>query len=121
MSTKELAEKNRRRGARKMHVRKTLGGTAERPRLTVFRSNKYLYVQVVDDDAGVTLAAASTLEAVLKGIRPNVESGSKLGELIGARLGEKKIGTVVFDRNGYLYHGNIKALAEGAREGGLKF
>lgn len=121
MSTKELSEKIRRRDARRTHVRKTISGTAERPRLTVFKSNKYLYVQAIDDKAGVTLAAASTLEEVLKGGRPTVENGGKLGELIGARLAEKKIGVVIFDRNGYHYHGVVKAIADGTRKAGIKF
>jgi len=121
MSTKELSEKIRRRGARKVHVRKTISGTAERPRLTVFKSNRYLYVQVVDDLAGVTLASASTLEEALKGVKATVEGGAKVGELIGARLNEKKIVTVVFDRNGYQYHGVVKAIADGTRKAGIKF
>jgi large subunit ribosomal protein L18 len=121
MSTKELSEKIRRRGARKVHVRKTISGTAERPRLTVFKSNRYLYVQVVDDLAGVTLAAASTLEEALKGVKATVAGGAKVGELIGARLNEKKIDTVVFDRNGYQYHGVVKAIADGTRKAGIKF
>lgn len=104
-----------------MHVRKSISGTAERPRLTVFRSNKYLYAQAIDDEAGVTLAAASTLEEALKGAKPTVETGAKLGELIGARLGEKKIEAVLFDRNGYNYHGVIKAIADGTRKAGIKF
>lgn len=121
MSTKELSEKNRRRGARKVHVRKDIYGTAERPRLTVYRSNKYLYAQAVDDDAGVTVAFASTLEESLKGTKPTLDGGAKLGELIGKRLGEKQIGAVVFDRNGYLYHGVVKAIADGTRKAGIKF
>ncbi len=121
MSTKELSEKNRRRGARKGHVRKTISGTAVRPRLTVFKSNRYLYAQAVDDEAGTTIVFASTLEEALKGARPTVEGGAKLGETIGARLGEKKIEAVVFDRNGYKYHGVIKAIADGTRKAGIKF
>jgi large subunit ribosomal protein L18 len=121
MSTKEQSEKIRRRGARKVHVRKSIEGSAERPRLTVFKSNRYLYVQVIDDGAGVTLAAASTLEEALKGAKPTVEGGGKLGELIGARLKEKNIGSVVFDRNGYKYHGVIKAIADGTRKAGIIF
>ncbi|HOZ71597.1 MAG TPA: 50S ribosomal protein L18 [Spirochaetales bacterium] len=121
MSTKEISEKIRRRGARKVHVRKSISGTAERPRLTVFKSNKYLYVQAIDDEAGVTIAAASTLEKALEGTKPTVEGGAKLGELMGARLGEKKIGAVVFDRNGYNYHGVVKAIADGTRKAGIKF
>lgn len=121
MSNKELSEKIRRRGARKVHVRKNIAGTAECPRMTVFKSNRYLYVQVIDDAAGSTLAAASTLEEGLKGVKATVEGGGKLGELIGARLKEKNIGTVVFDRNGYHYHGIIKAIADGTRKAGIKF
>lgn len=121
MSTKELSEKIRRRGARKTHVRKSISGTAERPRLTVFKSNRYLYAQAIDDLAGTTLAAASTLEEALKGVKATVEGGAKLGELIGARLKEKKIETVVFDRNGYQYHGIVKAIADGTRKAGIQF
>jgi len=121
MSTKELSEKNRRRGARKVHVRKYIAGTAERPRMTVFKSNKYLYVQVIDDAEGSTLVSGSTLEEALKGVKANVEGGAKLGELVGARLKEKNIGSVVFDRNGYHYHGIIKAIADGTRKAGIQF
>ncbi|TFG85321.1 MAG: 50S ribosomal protein L18 [Spirochaetales bacterium] len=121
MSTKELSEKIRRRGARKVHVRKYLAGTAVRPRLTVFKSNRYLYVQVIDDAAGNTLVAANTLEEVLKGVKTTVEGGSKLGELVGTRLKEKNIDVVVFDRNGYKYHGIVKAIADGTRKAGIKF
>ncbi|HAE23515.1 MAG TPA: 50S ribosomal protein L18 [Spirochaetaceae bacterium] len=121
MSTKELSEKIRRRGARKVHVRKYISGTAERPRLAVFKSNRYLYVQVIDDAVGNTLASASTLEEALKGVKATVEGGAKLGELIGARLKEKNIGSVVFDRNGYKYHGVVKAIADGTRKAGITF
>ncbi|HOX92568.1 MAG TPA: 50S ribosomal protein L18 [Spirochaetales bacterium] len=121
MSTKEQSDKNRKRSARKVHVRKYMAGTAERPRLTVFRSNKFLYAQVIDDAAGVTVASACTLEEALKGVKPTVEGGSKLGETLGKRLLEKNIGTVVFDRNGYQYHGVIKAIADGTRKAGIKF
>jgi large subunit ribosomal protein L18 len=121
MSTKELSEKVRRRGARKVHVRKRITGSAERPRLTVFKSNKYLYVQVIDDADGNTLVSGSTLEEALKGNRPCIEGGSRLGELVGQRLKEKNIDSVVFDRNGYQYHGIIKAIADGTRKAGIKF
>lgn len=121
MSLKELTEKLERRNARKLHIRKTLSGTAEQPRMTVFKSNKYLYVQVIDDTKGATLAAASTLEEALKGTRPTIEGGNKLGELIGKRLKEKNITSVVFDRNGYKYHGVVKAIADAARKAGLEF
>ena len=121
MSNRELSDKIRKRDARKAHVRKNILGSAERPRLTVFRSNKNLYVQVIDDAAGHTLVAGSTLEEALEGTRPTVEGGTKLGELVGARLKEKNIGTVVFDRNGYNYHGVIKAIADGTRKAGIQF
>ena len=121
MSTKEIESKLRKRDQRKMHVRKNLAGSPERPRMTVFKSNRYLYVQVIDDAEGKTLAAASTLEEALKAIKANVEGGSKLGEEIGKRLKEKNIGRVVFDRNGYKYHGIVKAIADGARKAGIEF
>lgn len=116
-----MAGKNVARRERiKRGVRKKISGTTERPRLSVFRSNKAIYAQIIDDVKGVTLASASTLELGDKG-RLN-QSDSKQ---VGAKLAEKAVSNgvqaVVFDRNGYLYHGNIKAFAEGAREGGLKF
>jgi large subunit ribosomal protein L18 len=89
--------------------------------MSVFRSNKALYIQIIDDEKACTLASASTLEAELQGLKHNVEGGGKLGEVIAKRLLEKKIDTVVFDRNGYLFHGIVKAMADGARKGGLKF
>ena len=121
MSVKELSDKLRKREQRRIHVRKTLSGTPEKPRMTVFKSNRYLYVQVVDDSAGSTLASASTLEESLKGIKRNVEGAAKLGEEIGKRLKEKSVSTVVFDRNGYKYHGIVKAIADGARKAGIAF
>lgn len=121
MSTKELAEKNRRWHARKVHVRKRISGDAVRPRLTVFKSNKHLYVQVIDDTEGNTLVCGSTLEETLKGTRPTVAGGAKLGELVGVRLKEKNIESVIFDRNGYHYHGVVKAIADGTRKAGIKF
>jgi large subunit ribosomal protein L18 len=121
MSVKELSDKLRKRGQRRMHVRKNLSGTPERPRMTVFKSNCYLYVQVIDDAAGNTLAAACTLEESLKGLKRNVEGAGKLGEEIGKRLKERNVATVVFDRNGYKYHGIVKAIADGARKAGIQF
>jgi large subunit ribosomal protein L18 len=116
-----MAGKNRERRARiKAGVRKKLSGTTERPRLSVFRSNRGLYVQIIDDLKGVTLVAASTSELGEKtGL--NIESSKSVGKKIAEKAISNGIQTIVFDRNGYLYHGNIKALAEGAREGGLKF
>ncbi len=102
----------------KFRIRKRVNGTAERPRLCVFRSNKQIYGQVIDDLAGKTLASASSvgLEAM-----PKKEQAAKVGELIAANAIAAGITSVVFDRNGYLYHGRVKELAEGARKGGLKF
>jgi large subunit ribosomal protein L18 len=116
-----MTEKDRKRLKRKIHIRKTLVGTAERPRMTVFRSNRSLSIQVIDDAKGHTLASASTLEKELKSIKANKEGAAQLGEIMGKRLLESKIDTVVFDRNGYLYHGLVKAMADGARKAGIKF
>lgn len=118
---KKLNDKQRKRLHRKIHIRKTLRGTADRPRMTVTRSNKNLSVQVIDDDEGKTLASISTLEKEFATLKPNTEGAAKLGEAMGARLKEKKITKIVFDRNGYLYHGVVKALADGARKAGIEF
>ncbi len=118
---KKLNDKDRKRLHRKIHIRKTLRGTADRPRMTVTRSNKNISVQVIDDDEGKTLASISTLEKEFAALKPNTEGAVKLGEAIGARLKEKKITKIVFDRNGYLYHGVVKALADGARKAGIEF
>jgi len=115
--------KNERRLSRKPRIRKKISGTAARPRLVVYRSSQHLYAQLVDDVNGVTLAASST-QVLSKGgeaLKANKESATKVGKDIAARALEKQIETVVFDRNGYIYHGKIKALADGAREAGLKF
>ena len=109
--------------ARRHHhvrVRGKISGTAERPRLNVFRSAKHIYAQLIDDVAGVTLASASSVEKDF-GWGGNKEAAAKVGKTIAARAQEKGITEVVFDRSGYLYHGRVKELAEGAREGGLKF
>ena len=118
---KKMVEKDRKRLKRKIHIRKRISGTAERPRMTVFRSNRSLYIQVIDDDKGHTLASASTLEKELRKIKVNVEGAGKLGEVMGKRLIEKNIKAVIFDRSGYLYHGVVKAVADGARKAGLQF
>lgn len=105
-------------------VRKKIHGTSERPRLCVFRSLKHIYAQIIDDTKGVTLVAASTLDEALKGKLPstgNKEAAREVGKLIGKKALEKGIKKVVFDRGGYLYHGRVKELAEGAREAGLEF
>jgi large subunit ribosomal protein L18 len=116
-----MEEKDRKRLKRKIHIRKNLSGTAEKPRLSVTRSNRALSMQVIDDAKGHTLASISTLEKELREIKPTVEGAAKLGELMGKRLLEKNITTVVFDRNGYLYHGLVKAMADGARKAGVQF
>ncbi len=103
----------------KLRVRGKISGTTERPRLTVFRSNKQIYAQVIDDLTGKTLAAASSLKLTDKA--PKKEIAAKVGELIAKSAQEAGVTTVVFDRNGYLYHGRIKELADAARKGGLKF
>ena len=103
----------------KAGVRAKVSGTPERPRLTVFRSNKQIYAQVIDDTCGKTLAAASSLKMELKA--PKKEIAAKVGEQVAKLAMEAGVQTVVFDRNGYLYHGRIKELADAARNGGLKF
>jgi len=117
---KRVLDKQKRRLRRKNHIRKQISGTAACPRMSVYRSNKNLYVQVIDDIAGHTLASASSLEADMKQLRANVQDAEKLGELIGQRLKEKKVETVKFDRNGYLFHGIVKSVADGARKAGIK-
>lgn len=110
------------RARRRARVRKKVSGTAARPRLTVFRSNRYIYAQLIDDLAGQTLAAASSLETALRdSAASNSGAATKVGELLAERAKDHKITTVVFDRNGYQYHGRVAALADGARKGGLLF
>jgi large subunit ribosomal protein L18 len=121
MRNTEIANTIRKRDKRKFHIRKRIEGSVERPRLTVFKSNKYLYLQAIDDATGKTLVSASTLEEGLKGVKRNLEGAAKLGEEMGKRLKEKNIAQVVFDRNGYLYHGIIKAMADGTRKAGIQF
>ena len=118
---KKMNDKNRKRLHRKIHIRKYLSGSAERPRMTITRSNKNLSVQVIDDNEGKTLASISTLEKEFAAIKPNIEGAAKLGEAFGSRLKDKNITKVVFDRNGYLYHGVVKAFAYGARKAGIEF
>lgn len=117
-------DKNANRMARHKRVRKSVLGTPERPRLNVFRSSNHIYAQLVDDVNRVTVAAASTIDKEIKGslsATGNKEAAQKVGELIAKRAQSKGIEEVVFDRSGYLYHGRVKALADGAREAGLKF
>ena len=118
---RKMLEKDRKRLKRKVHIRKRIAGTAERPRMTVTRSNRRISIQIIDDSKGHTLASASTLEKDLRNIKANVEGAGQLGEIMGKRLIEKNIKSVVFDRNGYLYHGLIKALADGTRKAGVQF
>jgi len=115
--------KNEARMRRKIRIRKKVSGTAERPRLCVYRSNAHIYAQLVDDLTGSTIASASSLAFVKSGqdVKPNKSGAEAVGREIAKLAKEKNVETVVFDRNGYLYHGRIKALADGAREGGLKF
>lgn len=112
------------RQKRKRRIRKRLFGTEQRPRLSVFRSAKHIYAQVVVDSTGATILAASSLSPELRGELQGVEkcaAAKKVGELIGKKAVERNIRKVVFDRNGFLYHGRVKALADGARESGLEF
>ena len=106
---------------RHKRVRRKISGTAERPRLCVYRSNSNIYVQIVDDVAGNTLVQASTLDKEVKTKYANKEAAKEVGTLIAKRAVEKNIKSVVFDRGGYIYHGIVKELAEAAREGGLEF
>jgi len=114
MTTKKIE----RRIKIKYRIRKSVNGTAERPRLSVFRSNKQIYAQVINDETGKTLAAASSLglEAM-----PKIQQAQKVGEMLAEKAQAAGVTTVVFDRNGYLYHGRVKELADAARKGGLKF
>ena len=109
------------RARRHARVRTKVSGTAERPRLCVYRSNSNLYAQIIDDVAGNTLVQASTLKKEEKTKKSNIEAAKEVGALIAKRAIAKKIKTVVYDRSGYIYHGVVKELAEAAREGGLEF
>jgi len=109
---------------RKKRIRKKLSGTPERPRLSVFRSSRHIYAQIVDDISGQTLIAASSLEKTSKeqnDLKNNVAMARFVGKLVGERAVEKGIQSIVFDRNGFLYHGRVRAVSEGAREAGLDF
>lgn len=114
-------DKNKARLNRHRRVRGKISGTSSCPRLDVFRSTTNIYAQIIDDVKGVTLAAASTLDKDFNGNGGNKEAARKVGEMIAKRAAEKGITEVVFDRGGYIFHGRVKELAEGAREGGLKF
>ena len=113
--------KNAMRLKRHVRVRGKISGTPERPRLNVFRSNANIYAQIIDDVNGVTLVSANTLEKEFEGATGNCEAAKKVGQVIAERAKAKGIEEVVFDRGGYIFHGRVAALAEGAREAGLKF
>jgi large subunit ribosomal protein L18 len=123
----KIKTKDDRRQRIKYRIRRRVSGTVERPRLTIFRSVSHMYVQVVDDASGKTIASASTVEPTVKGALAkkatggNVEGAKAIGKTIAERLIEKGVKRVVFDRNGFLYHGRVKAVADAAREAGLEF
>ena len=114
-------DSNKQRLKRHVRVRGKISGTAERPRLAVYRSNANISAQIIDDTKGVTLVSASTLEASFEGLGSNKEAAKKIGMIIAERTLAKGITAVVFDRGGYIYHGRVSELAAGAREGGLSF
>jgi large subunit ribosomal protein L18 len=114
-------DSNKARIKRHARIRNKISGTPERPRLNVFRSSNHIYAQVIDDVNGNTLVAASSLDKEFAGNGGNTEGAAKVGEMVAKRAADKGITEVVFDRGGYLYHGRVKALAEAARENGLKF
>ena len=114
-------DSNAQRLKRHKRVRGKISGTAQRPRLAVYRSNAHISAQIIDDVAGNTLVAASSVEKGFEGNGGNIEAAKKVGAMVAERALQKGIEEVVFDRGGYVYHGRVAALAEGAREGGLKF
>lgn len=114
-------DKNKLRLKRRKRIRSKISGTAERPRLSIFRSNKNIYAQLIDDVAGVTLASASTLDENVSEDATKVEQAAAVGKAIAEAAKAKNISAVVFDRSGYLYHGRVQALADAARENGLDF
>lgn len=118
------ADRNKLRKKKHMRIRNRISGTSERPRLNVYKSNKNIYAQIIDDVSGVTLVSASTVEAAIKNSvnnGGNKEAAKEVGKLIAQRAVEKDIKTIVFDRGGYIYHGRVKELADSAREAGLEF
>jgi large subunit ribosomal protein L18 len=118
--SRALLEKHARRDKRRRRIRGKVSGTAERPRLSVYRSNRGLFAQLIDDDEGRTLAAVSWIEPELRGLKA-MEQATRAGELLAGRAKESGVSSCVFDRGGYKYHGRVKALADGARAGGLGF
>ncbi len=117
----KIIDKKANRVKRHIRVRAKISGTPDCPRLNVFRSAKHIYAQLIDDTKGVTLCSASTVEKGFEGFGGNAEAAKKVGQKLAERAKEKGINDVVFDRSGYVYHGRVAALAEGAREGGLNF
>lgn len=116
----KTSQKSVLRQRRKLRIRKRISGTPDRPRLSVFRSDRHIYAQVIDDQAGATLVSVSSFEKG-KHLRANIGVCGELGKTLAERCKAKNIGSVVFDKNGFSYHGRVKALADGAREGGLLF
>jgi large subunit ribosomal protein L18 len=119
-----IEDKRRTRQARRKKIRGRIQGTPEKPRLSVFRSSRHIYAQIIDDDLGNILASASTMDRQIRETLKtggNMDAAREVGKLLADRAVDKKIGTVAFDRGGFKYHGRVKALAEAAREGGLKF
>jgi large subunit ribosomal protein L18 len=119
-----IEDKKRTRQARRKRIRSRIQGTPEKPRLSVFRSSRHIYAQIIDDDLGNILASASTMDKQIRETLKtggNIDAAKEVGKLLADRAVEKKIETVAFDRGGFKFHGRIKALAEAAREGGLKF
>ena len=114
-------DRNEARIKRHRRVRKNISGTAERPRLNVFRSLNHIYAQIIDDTKGITLVSASTMDKEFKEYGGNCEAAKAVGKMVAQKALEKGIKAVVFDRGGYVYHGRVASLAEGAREGGLDF
>ena len=112
-------DKLRKRYRRKIHIRKKISGSADRPRITVYKSNQFTYVQAIDDVSGRTLASVSNKEKDLRKIGNKTEVMEQLGDVLGKRLKQAKIGKAVFDRNGYAYHGKVKKIAEGIRKTGI--
>jgi large subunit ribosomal protein L18 len=118
--TKVLLEKRARRSRRRRRIRGRVEGTAERPRLSVYRSNRGVFAQLIDDELGRTIAGVGWIEPELRGLKA-MEQAKRAGELLAGRANEAGIASCVFDRGGYKYHGRVKALADGARSGGLEF
>jgi len=117
---KRNKEKQEKRNKRKLKIRSKLKGSISRPRLSIFKSNKYIYLQLIDDENSTTLISCSTFNE-LKGKKKNTETALELGKIMGKKMIDKEINTIVFDRNGYIYHGIVKAVADGIREIGIKF